>query len=91
MELSTKTKELKQLITSYISAKSIKSKAKRNCRLKKIAEIQSFIELSNLNYSTGGNNYNFSKYLLPPVLLNNLYDGSLTLQDGDRVQSLFAN
>lgn len=29
--------------------------------------------------------------MLPAVLLKKLYDGSLRLQDADRIQSLFAN
>ena len=36
---------------------------------------------NNLNNSTSRNNYNLNKYLLPAVLLKDLYDGSLILED----------
>lgn len=55
-----------------------------------IAEIQSFIELGNLNYSENVNNYTFNIYLLLAVLLKNLYDGSLTPQDVNTEQSMCA-
>ena len=43
-------------------------------RLKKIAKIQKFIELVNLNYSTSGNNYSFNENWLPAVFLKTLND-----------------
>ena len=61
-----------------------------NGTLKEIAKIQGPIELSNLNYSTRRNNYNFNKYFLPIVLFKKLYNGSLTSQAAAVKQSLFA-
>lgn len=61
-----------------------------NRRLKEIVEIQSSIELSNLDDSTSGNNYSFNMSSLRTLLLKNLYDGNLTPQDADVKQSIFA-
>ena len=84
LDFAAKIEELKQLEDIFPQNQLNKF---INSKLKEIVEIQSSIKLHNLNYSTSGKNYNFTKYLLPVLLSKNLYDGSLTLQDTDWVES----
>lgn len=60
LDLTNKTEELNQLEDIFSQSQLNKL---INERLKKIAKIENYIELSNLN-STSANNYNFNKYLL---------------------------
>lgn len=60
LDLTNKTEELNQLEDIFSQSRLNKL---INERLKKIAKIENYIELSNLN-STSANNYNFNKYLL---------------------------
>ena len=48
------------------------------------------MEVGCLNYSASSNDYNFDKYLLPVLLLRNLYSGNLTLEDSNLEQSVIA-
>ena len=63
LDLTNKTEELNQLEDIFSQSQLNKL---INGRLKKIAKIENYIELSNLN-STSANNYNFNKYLLLTV------------------------
>lgn len=60
LDLTNKTEELNHLGDIFSQSQLNKL---INERLKKIAKIENYIELSNLN-STSANNYNFNKYLL---------------------------